>query len=53
MRATHNLLTALVDTGIEAAVVHLGTMGVYGYGWSGSAPDPRGLPDGEGAHAGR
>ncbi|HEY2127047.1 MAG TPA: NAD-dependent epimerase/dehydratase family protein, partial [Streptosporangiaceae bacterium] len=40
VRATHNLLTALVDTGVEAAVVHLGTMGVYGYGWSGSAPIP-------------
>ena len=54
MRATHNLLTALVDTGIDAALVHLGTMGVYGYGWSGSAPIPEGYltvkvptPDGE------
>ena len=24
------------------AIVHLGTMGVYGYGWSGSAPIPEG-----------
>ena len=40
VRATHNLLTALTDTGVAAAVVHLGTMGVYGYGWSGSAPIP-------------
>ena len=54
MRATHNLLTALVDTGIDASLVHLGTMGVYGYGWSGSAPIPEGYltvkvptPDGE------
>jgi UDP-sulfoquinovose synthase len=29
--ATHNLLAALVETGIDAHVVHLGTMGVYGY----------------------
>ncbi len=54
VRATHNLLTALVSTGVEAAVVHLGTMGVYGYGWSGSAPIPEGYltvkvptPDGD------
>src|SRR5499427_10054486 len=54
VRTTHNLLTALVHTGIEAAVVHLGTMGVYGYGWSGSAPIPEGYltvkvptPDGD------
>jgi UDP-sulfoquinovose synthase len=31
INATHNLLAALVDTGIDAHVVHLGTMGVYGY----------------------
>jgi UDP-sulfoquinovose synthase len=54
VRATHNLLTALVDTGVEAAIAHLGTMGVYGYGWSGSAPIPEGYltvkvptPDGD------
>jgi UDP-sulfoquinovose synthase len=54
VRATHNLLTALVETGIDASLVHLGTMGVYGYGWSGSAPIPEGYltvkvptPDGE------
>src|SRR6266851_1551560 len=54
VRATHNLLTALVETGTGAALVHLGTMGVYGYGWSGSAPIPEGYltvkvptPDGE------
>ena len=54
VRATHNLLTALVHTGVEAAVVHLGTMVVYGYGWSGSAPIPEGYltvkvptPDGD------
>ena len=54
VRATHNLLTALVATGIGASLVHLGTMGVYGYGWSGTAPIPEGYltvkvptPDGE------
>jgi UDP-sulfoquinovose synthase len=54
VRATHNLLTAIVDTGIDASIVHLGTMGVYGYGWSGTAPIPEGYltvkvdtPDGE------
>jgi len=54
VRGTHNLLTALVTTGIDASLVHLGTMGVYGYGWSGTAPIPEGYltvkvptPDGE------
>jgi UDP-sulfoquinovose synthase len=54
VRATHNLLTAIVDTGVDASIVHLGTMGVYGYGWSGTAPIPEGYltvkvdtPDGE------
>ena len=42
VRGTHNLLTALVTTGVDASLVHLGTMGVYGYGWSGSAPIPEG-----------
>ncbi|MFE3836898.1 NAD-dependent epimerase/dehydratase family protein [Pseudogemmobacter sonorensis] len=31
INATHNLLTALVALGLDAHVVHLGTMGVYGY----------------------
>src|SRR5262245_52516154 len=54
VRATHNLLVALVATGSKAALAHLGTMGVYGYGWSGSAPIPEGYltvkvptPDGD------
>ena len=42
VRATHNLLAALVHTRVDAAIAHLGTMGVYGYGWSGSAPIPEG-----------
>src|SRR5580698_9369668 len=54
VRATHNLLTALAHSGVDASLVHLGTMGVYGYGWSGTAPIPEGYltvkvptPDGE------
>jgi UDP-sulfoquinovose synthase len=54
VRATHNLLTALVETRVDATIAHLGTMGVYGYGWSGSAPIPEGYltvkvptPDGD------
>jgi UDP-sulfoquinovose synthase len=35
VNATHNLLTALVEAGLDAHVVHLGTMGVYGYGTAG------------------
>lgn len=35
--ATHNLLTAMVETGIDAHLVHLGTMGVYGYSTVGAA----------------
>ena len=54
VNATHNLLCAIVDSGVNTHVVHLGTMGVYGYGWSGSAPIPEGYltvtldtPDGQ------
>lgn len=32
---THNLLCAIVESGLDIHVVHLGTMGVYGYGTSG------------------
>jgi UDP-sulfoquinovose synthase len=42
INGTHNLLCALVESKIDAHVVHLGTMGVYGYGWFGSAPIPEG-----------
>ncbi len=51
---THNVLVAIVESGLDIALVHLGTMGVYGYGWSGSAPIPEGYltvkvptPDGD------
>ncbi|WP_257158850.1 NAD-dependent epimerase/dehydratase family protein [Corynebacterium cystitidis] len=33
--ATHNLLAAIVDSGLDIHIVHLGTMGVYGYGTAG------------------
>ena len=33
--ATHNLLCALVETQLDIHLIHLGTMGVYGYGTSG------------------
>lgn len=32
---THNLLCAIVESELDIHVVHLGTMGVYGYGTSG------------------
>ena len=35
VNATHNLLAALVESGLDAHIVHLGTMGVYGYGTAG------------------
>ncbi|VDC23747.1 NAD-dependent epimerase/dehydratase family protein [Pseudogemmobacter humi] len=31
INATHNLLVALSSVGLDAHVIHLGTMGVYGY----------------------
>ena len=35
LNATNNLLAAVVDSGRDIHVVHLGTMGVYGYGTAG------------------
>ena len=35
LNATHNVLCALVESGVDAHLVHLGTMGVYGYGTAG------------------
>jgi UDP-sulfoquinovose synthase len=35
LNATHNLLAGLVEARVDAQVVHLGTMGVYGYGAAG------------------
>jgi UDP-sulfoquinovose synthase len=41
VNATHNLLAAVVEAGIDPHIVHMGTMGVYGYGTAGVA-----LPEG-------
>ncbi|MDJ0942243.1 MAG: NAD-dependent epimerase/dehydratase family protein [Kiloniellales bacterium] len=38
---TNNLLAAIVEAGVDTHVVHLGTMGVYGYGTVG-VPIPEG-----------
>ena len=35
LNATNNVLAAIVETGLDIHVVHLGTMGVYGYGSAG------------------
>lgn len=35
LNGTHNLLCAVVELGLDAHIVHLGTMGVYGYGTAG------------------
>lgn len=35
VNATHNVLAAVVESGLDVHVVHLGTMGVYGYGTAG------------------
>jgi UDP-sulfoquinovose synthase len=35
LNATNNLLAAIVESGVDCHVVHLGTMGVYGYGAAG------------------
>ena len=32
VNGTHNLLAAIVESGLDIHIVHLGTMGVYGYG---------------------
>lgn len=35
LNATHNTLCAIVESGLDIHLVHLGTMGVYGYGTAG------------------
>lgn len=35
IRATHNVLAAIVESGHDVHLAHLGTMGVYGYGTAG------------------
>jgi UDP-sulfoquinovose synthase len=36
LTGTHDVLCAIVESGIDAHLVHLGTMGVYGYGTAGT-----------------
>jgi UDP-sulfoquinovose synthase len=36
LNATHNTLCAIVESGLDIHLVHLGTMGVYGYGTAGA-----------------
>jgi UDP-sulfoquinovose synthase len=57
LNATNNLLAAVVESGLDIHVVHLGTMGVYGYGTAGvkipegylqiQIPTPEGIVDSE------
>jgi len=35
VNATHNVLAAIVESGVDVHLAHLGTMGVYGYGTAG------------------
>jgi nucleoside-diphosphate-sugar epimerase len=35
LNATNNLLAAIVEANIDVHVIHLGTMGAYGYGTAG------------------
>lgn len=44
--ATHNLLNAMVEVDLDAHLVHLGTMGVYGYSTVGAAIPEGYLPVG-------
>jgi UDP-sulfoquinovose synthase len=41
LNATHNVLAAIVESGLDVHLVHLGTTGVYGYG-SSDMPIPEG-----------
>jgi UDP-sulfoquinovose synthase len=36
INATHNILAAIVESGLDIHLTHLGTMGVYGYGDAGA-----------------
>ena len=42
VNGTHNLLAAIVESSLDIHVVHLGTMGVYGYGSHRGATIPEG-----------
>ena len=43
VNGTHNLLAAIVESGLDIHVVHLGTMGVYGYAPTAAPPSLRGI----------
>ncbi|KZR73301.1 UDP-galactose-4-epimerase [Prochlorococcus marinus str. MIT 1320] len=42
VNGTHNLLAAIIESGLDIHIVHLGTMGVYGYGSHRGATIPEG-----------
>ena len=42
VNGTHNLLAAIVESQLDIHIVHLGTMGVYGYGSHRGATIPEG-----------
>lgn len=42
VNATHNILCAVVESGQDIHLVHIGTMGVYGYGSGGGTMIPEG-----------
>ena len=52
LNATHDVLAAIVESGRDIHLTHLGTMGVYGYGTA-RRTDPRGLSAGPDRHPGR
>lgn len=45
LNATHNVLCGLVRTGVKSHLVHIGTMGVYGYGTVPDSVIPEGYLD--------
>lgn len=45
VNGTHNLLNSIVEAGGDTHLVHLGTMGVYGYGHEEPVPVPDGYLD--------
>jgi len=42
VNATHNILCAVVESGLDIHIAHIGTMGVYGYGSGGNTLIPEG-----------
>lgn len=51
--ATQNILCALVETGCDAHMLHLGTMGVYGYGGGLRIPEGYLMVEAEASDGGR